>query len=266
MLEDAGYVGVVAVNSELEIARYLRPGDVLQNVQILEDVSEEKQTALGIGHFVTTRHRYTTDRRRARRRPAVPDPEVQARHRHGAGGRAATTSRSPRPVAGAAAAARRSTTTTRRSGTATAATSCGSRSATAAATLVYPPTPRCAAVRRVRHGVRRRVRSRHGLRRGRGPLPAGAGLHAIRCRSRSIELDEGVRFVSNIVGDPGGPGRDRHAGRGRVARQPSGARRGGDRLARPAEPAAVPPGDAGAPYRDPAGDAASAPTTRCRSG
>src|SRR3954470_2428115 len=60
LLEDAGFVGVVAVNSELEIARYLRPGDVLQNTQILEDVSPEKKTALGIGHFVTTRQRYET--------------------------------------------------------------------------------------------------------------------------------------------------------------------------------------------------------------
>src|SRR4051794_21009404 len=60
MLEEAGFVGVVAVNSELEVARYLRPGDLLQNTQILEDVSEEKQTALGTGFFVTTRQRYET--------------------------------------------------------------------------------------------------------------------------------------------------------------------------------------------------------------
>jgi hypothetical protein len=59
MLEAAGYVGVVAVNSELEVARYLRPGEVLQGVQVLEDVSEEKQTGLGIGHFLTTRTRYS---------------------------------------------------------------------------------------------------------------------------------------------------------------------------------------------------------------
>src|ERR1044072_3115241 len=60
MLEEAGFVGVVAVNSELEIVRYLRPGDVLTNTQTLEDVSEEKHTGLGIGHFVTTRQRYET--------------------------------------------------------------------------------------------------------------------------------------------------------------------------------------------------------------
>jgi uncharacterized OB-fold protein len=60
LLDEAGFVGVVAVNSELEIVRYLRPGDLLQNVQVLEDVSPEKQTALGVGRFVTTRQRYET--------------------------------------------------------------------------------------------------------------------------------------------------------------------------------------------------------------
>ena len=59
-LDAAGFTSVVAVNSELELQRYLKPGDVLQNVQILESVSDEKVTGLGVGHFVTTRHRYTT--------------------------------------------------------------------------------------------------------------------------------------------------------------------------------------------------------------
>jgi uncharacterized protein len=59
-LDAAGFTSVVAVNSELELKRYLRPGDVLENVQILEDVSDEKATGLGVGHFVTTRHRFTT--------------------------------------------------------------------------------------------------------------------------------------------------------------------------------------------------------------
>lgn len=59
-LEAAGFISVVAVTSELEIERYVRPGEVLQNVQILDEVSDEKHTGLGVGHFVTTRHRYTT--------------------------------------------------------------------------------------------------------------------------------------------------------------------------------------------------------------
>ena len=60
LLEQNGFTSVVAVNSELELQRYVRPGEELQNVQILEDVSPEKQTGLGTGHFVTTRHRYET--------------------------------------------------------------------------------------------------------------------------------------------------------------------------------------------------------------
>ena len=59
-LESRGFTSVVAVNSELEVVRYLRPGDVLQKVLSLDDVSEEKATGLGVGHFVTTRQRYTT--------------------------------------------------------------------------------------------------------------------------------------------------------------------------------------------------------------
>jgi uncharacterized OB-fold protein len=59
MLEAEGFVGVVAVTSELEIARYLRPGELLHGVQVLEEVSEEKQTGLGTGHFITTRTKYS---------------------------------------------------------------------------------------------------------------------------------------------------------------------------------------------------------------
>jgi len=55
-LEAEGYISTVAVNSELEVVRYLRPGELLSNVEVLDDVSEEKTTGLGIGHFVTTRH------------------------------------------------------------------------------------------------------------------------------------------------------------------------------------------------------------------
>lgn len=60
VLTEHGFTGVVAVNSELEINRYLRPGDRLQNVQILEDISPRKHTGLGPGYFITTRHRYAT--------------------------------------------------------------------------------------------------------------------------------------------------------------------------------------------------------------
>ena len=60
VLEAEGFTSVVAVNSELELKGYVRPGERLSNVEVLEAVSEEKSTGLGVGHFVTTRHRYTT--------------------------------------------------------------------------------------------------------------------------------------------------------------------------------------------------------------
>jgi acyl dehydratase/uncharacterized OB-fold protein len=58
LLDGAGYIGVVATNCEHVYKRYLRLGDVLTGTQKLVDVSDEKQTGLGIGHFVTTETEY----------------------------------------------------------------------------------------------------------------------------------------------------------------------------------------------------------------
>ena len=52
-LDQAGYVGTLATNSELEFQRYLRPGDHLSTTTTLESVSERKKTGLGQGYFVT---------------------------------------------------------------------------------------------------------------------------------------------------------------------------------------------------------------------
>jgi acyl dehydratase len=57
-LDEAGFTSVVATNSEHEYLRYLRLGDHLEAVQAVSDVSGEKQTALGSGHFVTTETEY----------------------------------------------------------------------------------------------------------------------------------------------------------------------------------------------------------------
>jgi len=57
-LDAAGFTSVVATNSDHEYARYLRPGDHLSGTLELLDISEEKQTALGTGHFVTTQTTY----------------------------------------------------------------------------------------------------------------------------------------------------------------------------------------------------------------
>jgi hypothetical protein len=59
-LDAAGFTSVIATNSEHEYLRYLRPGDLLHGHNELVDVSAEKQTALGLGHFVTSRTTYRT--------------------------------------------------------------------------------------------------------------------------------------------------------------------------------------------------------------
>lgn len=53
VLDEAGFVGTLATNSELEFFRYLRPGDHLHTTTEVESISERKTTALGQGYFVT---------------------------------------------------------------------------------------------------------------------------------------------------------------------------------------------------------------------
>lgn len=59
MFDEAGYLGVVATNIEQEYDRYLKLGDTVKFEAIIDDVSDEKRTALGIGHFITVRYEFT---------------------------------------------------------------------------------------------------------------------------------------------------------------------------------------------------------------
>jgi hypothetical protein len=52
-LDKAGYTSTVATNSEFEIERYPRLGDVISATSVFEDVSDEKKTALGTGYFLS---------------------------------------------------------------------------------------------------------------------------------------------------------------------------------------------------------------------
>ena len=61
MLDAAGFTGVVATNSDQIYNRPIRVGDVVSQQTVLADVSPQKQTALGVGHFVTTEAVYTVD-------------------------------------------------------------------------------------------------------------------------------------------------------------------------------------------------------------
>jgi hypothetical protein len=52
-LDEAGFIATLATNSELEIVRYLRLGEVVTSTMVIESVSDRKQTRLGPGHFIT---------------------------------------------------------------------------------------------------------------------------------------------------------------------------------------------------------------------
>jgi len=52
-IEEAGFTGTIATNSEFEIERYPRLGDQITAETLIEEVSDEKKTAMGVGHFVT---------------------------------------------------------------------------------------------------------------------------------------------------------------------------------------------------------------------
>jgi len=61
-LDEAGFIATLATNSELEIVRYLRLGEVITSTMEIESVSEEKQTRIGRGHFVTWVTTYRDER------------------------------------------------------------------------------------------------------------------------------------------------------------------------------------------------------------
>jgi uncharacterized protein len=61
VLDEAGFVGTLATNSELEVLRYLRLGEVVSATSTIESISEEKRTRLGMGRFVTWVTTYTDE-------------------------------------------------------------------------------------------------------------------------------------------------------------------------------------------------------------
>jgi uncharacterized OB-fold protein len=58
LVESHGFTSVVASNCEQTYDRYLRPGDQITLRTVIDAVSAEKATALGEGHFITTRQDY----------------------------------------------------------------------------------------------------------------------------------------------------------------------------------------------------------------
>jgi uncharacterized OB-fold protein len=54
-LTESGYSGVLGTNTEEHYERYLKLGDVVSAVTVIDEISEEKATGAGIGYFITTR-------------------------------------------------------------------------------------------------------------------------------------------------------------------------------------------------------------------
>lgn len=59
LLEQRGFTSVVATNCEQTYMRELRPGDLITVHEVITDVSAEKNTGLGRGHFITSRMTFT---------------------------------------------------------------------------------------------------------------------------------------------------------------------------------------------------------------
>lgn len=61
VLDDAGYTGTLASNSEFELERPVHLGEMITSSNTLESVSDQKQTRLGSGFFVTWVTTYRSD-------------------------------------------------------------------------------------------------------------------------------------------------------------------------------------------------------------
>ena len=198
LLSEYGYTSVVATNCDQDYTRYLRPGDRVSTTTVIESISEEKATALGIGYFINTRdvfrdqHGEEVGWMTFRVLKFKPAPAAGRRPRRATGG--------ARAAAAAAHAPPSSATTTAGGGRASRAASCSIQRCKACGALRHPPR---ADVRRVpvdrvgrRSGRRARARSTATPCSTTRSSPATS----IRSSCAVIELDEGTRIVSNLVG------------------------------------------------------------------
>ncbi|MEM9175514.1 MAG: bifunctional MaoC family dehydratase N-terminal/OB-fold nucleic acid binding domain-containing protein [Myxococcota bacterium] len=54
LLNDNGYTGVLGTNTEENYTRYLKLGETVTALTVIDSISEEKATGAGIGYFITT--------------------------------------------------------------------------------------------------------------------------------------------------------------------------------------------------------------------
>jgi uncharacterized OB-fold protein len=60
LLADNGYTGVLGTNTEEHYDRYLKLGEQVKALTVIDEISEEKATGAGIGYFITTKTTFET--------------------------------------------------------------------------------------------------------------------------------------------------------------------------------------------------------------
>ena len=198
VFDQAGFTSVVATDCEQEYVRYLRPGDRLTATTSVEAIGEEKRTALGAGHFITTLVEYRDQSgelvgiqrfRLLKFRPAQPRSDAPGPTPEPA---TATPGR-PRPAINE---------DTEFFWEGVNAGELRIQRCAACGTLRHPPRPAC--------GACGSLESDHAVASGRGTVysfvvhhyPAVPGFEPPFVVVL-VELEEGVRLVSNLV--DGGP-------------------------------------------------------------
>jgi len=195
LLDAAGYTSVVATNCRQEYRRYLRDGDLVQVTARVAVVSDEKQTALGAGRFVDEEMTYrdAAGEEVARMTFRILKFKPPERRAEAAGAKPAVPRRRPRPA---------QTRDNAFFWEGVAAGELRIQRCSGCKALRHPPGPMCPHCQSldwdaIKASGRGRVFSfvvaHHP------PVPPFAYPNAIAL----IELDEGTRLVSNLVGiDP----------------------------------------------------------------
>ena len=199
LLDEAGFTSVVATNCDQHYVRPLVPGDHLQVSSVIDSVSAEKATGLGVGHFITTRLEFTDQHgepvatmlfRILKFKPRPSAPTHRSRRQCGTGrhGRAA-------PEAAPSGAHPGQPVLLRRGQAAPAPHP-------AVHQLRHPPPPASAVVRQlpvVRLGHPGGLGPGDHLQLRGQSLPAGPGLR-LPAGGGLVELEEGTRLVANVSG------------------------------------------------------------------
>jgi hypothetical protein len=198
LIEAQGYPSVVAVNSDLEFDRELRPGERLYYTTRLESIGDEKTTALGTGFFVTLMMSYFSQSSRVATRRSAQQLFRVFKFKPANPVKPAAAGRAP--SGGAQAPAARASATTR----ASSGTARGGQAADPALQglrhAAPPARAECARPATPSSGTRCRPA-------GRGTVYSFVVMHYPEVPPFDhpnpialVELDEGTRLVAQLVG------------------------------------------------------------------